>query len=472
MLLKNILKLSTEIVGIATKEHKPTDEIISRYFRAKSSIGSTERKLISEIVFLHLRFFGFTKYIVNLFAHMWKNDNTLALTLTLYINLLLYPSNIENISSLVSKLTSQTKENRTLENYIIETLNEKFSLNEIRHRIISLVCEVDRLVFNYQTEKIDTENNDSLTIISARYSIPEFILSSWIKFYPMQYVDVFKLAESLLLPAPTTLRLNSNTLSRQSIIDKLREQGINSFPTKLSPFGIQLEKRINISQNELFKKGLIEIQDEGSQLVCLACNPKPKDKILDACAGAGGKSLFLALLQNDQGEILANDTNYFKLKELQKRTRRSGLKSISIHHFKHNKHSLQERYFDIVLVDAPCSGIGTARRNPIHKWWLTPKILQNLAKRQVELMQFYSKFVKKGGFLVYSTCSLMPEENLFVVEQFMRQNPNFIPVPLEPAFDNFNINIKFYENNDFQITLFPHIHQTDGFFIAKLKYAT
>ncbi len=472
MKFETILKHCSEVLEIAMKSHNPTDEILTSYFRKMKYIGSNERKLISEIIFLHLRFLGFSKYLINRLKENSQDskleESLLELLVTLLINVELYPNNLFSISKTIEKFYSFKNGYSFLLNYIIDQIPSNF--NYLKEKINEINSSSSKLI-NYTHPK-NIIKQDMLRIGSIRFSIPEFIITSWLDYYPQLEVNPFKLAESLLYPSYLTIRVNKIGIPREKGIDLLQREGYETIPTMYSPYGIILNERVNLFHTALYKNGIIEIQDEGSQLICLACSPKPKDKILDACAGAGGKSLFFALLQQDRGEIIANDIAYKKLIELRKRTHRSGFRSIKTHFLSERKSNrsnlLREGYFDIVLVDAPCSGIGTSRRNPIHKWWLTKEKLLRLQKKQIELLSFYSKYVRIGGTLVYSTCSLMPEENIQVIEKFLENHKNFQPANLTKSFELQGIKLPNLQKVSYHITILPLIHKTDGFFIAKL----
>ena len=220
---------------------------------------------------------------------------------------------------------------------------------------------------------------------------------------------------------------------------------------------------------KLFKDGLLEVQDEGSQLISYILNPEKGDYILDACAGAGGKTLHIASIMNDTGRIIATDVESNKLKELNKRASRFGYKSIETVSFNNFENSSKFGKFDKIIIDAPCSGMGTVRRSPMLKWRLTPEILLKHQKKQLEILNFYSKHLKPGGFLVYSTCSIMSSENHEVIKKFLSTNEDFFPEPIKPSIDLFNITGLNLGENDYQLQLLPSVHNCDGFFMAKLR---
>jgi 16S rRNA (cytosine967-C5)-methyltransferase len=486
MELETLLKHCSSLTKIVFKSSKSTDEIVSGFFKQKKYIGSKERKIISEILFIHLRFFGFSNYLAQKFFpnRTQSEDEMLTILLSLFINLNLYPEQLrtlfQSIAALYQIETAETKLLNIVSNFIENLSVQKANTIENLHNAINRINDTIRYwnprITEFKSNSQQTYYKDLLDVLrtaSIRYSIPEFIMHYWFDYYNQKQINVFELAESLLFPAQVNIRLNNLQLTREEILDKLRNNGISCEPSLYSPLGIILNERVNLQQHELYRKGLLEIQDEGSQLVCFAVNARPKDRILDACAGAGGKSLLLALLQEDKGEIIANDINYLKLKELQRRAKRSHFQSIKVSHQQLKKKS--ERLlqpFDIVLVDAPCSGIGTARRMPMQKWRLTPEKLKRYTQKQIELLLYYSQFLRKGGSLVYSTCSLMLQENEEVINAFLEQKRNFEPEPLLPAFNKFGIKLETLGTKDFFVTLLPSLHKTDGFFIAKLKKAT
>lgn len=479
MQINSLINHCTEVMKIILKSSNSEDDVLSEYFRSKKYIGSKERKIIAEIVFLYLRFKGLSDFV---FYQLVDNSNfenfdvrrsrkqmvsDSHLLISLYICNFLYPEILSSIYQAIEDLYKIQNPKEYLQIYIIDHFrkNFRYSVEKILEFFNSL---------NFTETKSFEKNFDknsqtkALELASIRYSIPEFILASWMYYYSPKGIDFLGIAESLLFPAPITIRINPMLADRTAIINLLEKQKINGIPTNYSPFGIILQKRLNLRQLDIYKNGLIDVQDEGSQLVCIAVSPNTKDRILDACAGAGGKSLLLAQMQEDKGEIIANDINFLKLRELRRRAERAKLRSIQLNLIKGGKINSQKE-FDVVLVDAPCSGIGTARRNPMHKWRLNPQRLNKIVRKQLELLEFYSKFVRRNGILLYSTCSLMPEENIQVVENFLRKNHHFAPFPIKDAFDKFGINFNEINEQDYHLTLFPSVHKTDGFFICKMK---
>ena len=179
-----------------------------------------------------------------------------------------------------------------------------------------------------------------------------------------------------------------------------------------------LKKRVNLSEIKAYQNGLVEVQDEGSQLLALATKVKSGDKVLDYCAGAGGKSLAFAQMMQNQGQIVAHDVSAISLKKLNQRAKRA---SVSIIHTTQKPQGL----FDHVVVDAPCSGCGTWRRTPNMRWHLTEKQLKHITKTQAEILNRAEQYLKTGGYLSYITCSLTFDENEHQVEQCLAAHPTF-----------------------------------------------
>jgi 16S rRNA (cytosine967-C5)-methyltransferase len=227
-------------------------------------------------------------------------------------------------------------------------------------------------------------------------------------------------------------------------------------------------KRINVFRLQSFQAGLFEVQDEGSQLLPLIVDPKPTAKLLDACAGAGGKTLQFSALMKNRGEIVAADVNRVRLDQLRKRARRAGVSNVRVSEIQ-NLADLDKQYrayFDIVFIDAPCSGLGTIRRNPGMKWMVTEETISELSGKQLQIVSASSSLVKHGGILVYATCTLLREENEGVVEKFLRQHAEFDLV--DPGEYSADRQAQQFASSGY-IRLMPHRHGTDGFFCAVLK---
>jgi len=252
--------------------------------------------------------------------------------------------------------------------------------------------------------------------------------------------------------APVVLRANKLVTNRQELIKSLAEENIYAKPVQEIQDGVKLVERADTFKTETFKKGWFEVQDTSSQMVAELLDPKPGERVIDTCAGAGGKTLHVASLMQNKGQIIALDIYHRKLKELKRRARRAKAFNIetrpieSTKVIKKLKHSA-----DRVLIDAPCSGLGVLRRNPDAKWKLQPEFITTIKKTQQQILQDYSSLVKKGGTLVYATCSILPSENRHQVEAFLNSEAGK--------------NFKFVSDN----SILTHKTGQDGFYMAKLQ---
>ena len=277
--------------------------------------------------------------------------------------------------------------------------------------------------------------------------------------------DTNREVAAMLTPAPLDLRVNFLKGTRQQAIDALAREGITAKSGPLSPWSLRVEGRRPVVTGEAFQSGLIEIQDEGSQIVALMAAPEPGMRVLDYCAGAGGKTLALAMMMENKGHILAADTSAPRLDGAVRRLRRAGVHNVEQHLLTEGDGKWAKRRretYDRVLVDAPCTGTGTWRRNPDARGRLVPEDLSDLVAKQTKILQDASRFLKKGGRLVYATCSILPDENEGQVKRFLAANADFALVePGRPEAAKLA--------RDGMVHLTPAAHNTDGFFGAVLE---
>lgn len=265
---------------------------------------------------------------------------------------------------------------------------------------------------------------------------------------------------ALLLPARLDLRVNALKATREEAMAALRAEGIEAVPTQLSPWGLRVPERVNLMASKTFKDGLVEVQDEGSQLAALLVDAKPGMAVCDFCAGAGGKTLALASMMNNKGRLAACDVSEGRLFRSADRLKRAGVHNVTRHVLDAQGAKWLKRQvasFDRVLVDAPCTGTGTWRRNPDAKWKLTLADLGELTVKQGEILERAARLVKPGGVLVYVTCSLLSDENEAQIESFLNKSKDFKLQPME--------------GGQPYLHLTPASHGTDGFFAAKLVRA-
>jgi len=277
--------------------------------------------------------------------------------------------------------------------------------------------------------------------------------------------EAMRIARGLLGPAPLDLRVNLARIDRATALARLAAGGIDGQPTAYSPAGIRLVGKPAINRADLFEQGLIEVQDEGSQLVAYLVAPRRGEMVADFCAGAGGKTLALAAIMRSTGRLYAMDVSAKRLHALGRRAARAGVSNVHPLALAGEGDARVKRLagkIDRVLVDAPCSGFGTLRRNPDLKWRHGPGSIAELAQKQHDILRAAARLVKPGGRLVYATCSILREENEAVVERFAAAHPEFVAVSCHELLAAQRIPL---EAEDV-LHLWPHRHGTDGFFAA------
>lgn len=266
--------------------------------------------------------------------------------------------------------------------------------------------------------------------------------------------------EALNQEAPVDLRVNTLKATREEVVWQLNKMGMQCELTPYSSLGIRLAKRSPIMTTKLYQDGLFEIQDEGSQMLAAMVHAQAGDKVIDFCAGAGGKTLAIAAAMQNKGRILALDVNEVRLSQMKKRLTRADVHNVTTHVLSSEADTFLKRHresADWVLVDAPCSGSGTWRRNPDIKWRMSEHDLAEVVEKQMRILENAAKLVKVGGKLVYATCSIFYDENERQIEQFCRIHPEF------QLYGDVSSGQQSY------LRMYPHQHDTDGFFGAVLE---
>ena len=394
----------------------PADSVLSRYFRDHPRLGGRERGMVAEAVYALLRHrLVYTNFAESGSGPMMRRMALMGL------------ADVAGIDALPG-----------LDEQEVEWLNH--------------VLSFDR----------------STLSASMRSNFPDWLLARFTDQWGAE--EALKIAESLNRTAPLDLRVNTLKSAREAASLALTEAGLTPVPTPFSPLGLRLEKKPALQNMPLFKEGAIEVQDEGSQLLSQILGPKRGEMVVDFCAGAGGKTLALGALMRNTGRLYAFDISEKRLAKLKPRLARSGLSNVHPVLIAHENDAKIKRLagkIDRVLVDAPCSGFGTLRRNPDVKWRQTAAGVDELNTKQLSILEGAARLTKPGGLLVYATCSLLVAENESIVEQFLAKHPEFTlrPMSLILAEQKIELTMGDYLN------LLPHLHQTDGFFAAALERA-
>ncbi|NLY43579.1 MAG: 16S rRNA (cytosine(967)-C(5))-methyltransferase RsmB [Clostridiaceae bacterium] len=297
------------------------------------------------------------------------------------------------------------------------------------------------------------------------YSHPEWMIRRWIDEYGFDFTESLCSANNKV--PDLCVRTNTLKCNRDTLAQYLHEENVVAVKGKYCEEALILNEVGNISSLSAFKQGLFQVQDESSMLVSRVLDPEPENFVMDVCCAPGGKITHIGQLMHNKGQVLGWDVHPHKISLVEAAVKRLGLENISV--FTHDATVLKEEFIgkaDRVLVDAPCSGLGIIRRKPDIKWNKVQEELKELTEVQKRILKVSSEYVKPGGYLVYSTCTIQHEENYDVVEEFVKNNPRFVPVNIERYFPE---QIRKNTMKNGYVQLFPNTDDLDGFFICKLK---
>ncbi len=409
-----VINHTEEVLREVLRFTGPADGTLSRYFRENPKLGSRERGAVAEAVYGLLR----NKTVYSNFSESGVGAAMRRLALL-------------GLADAAG----------------VEALG---GISEEEHAWLTRVMQFDR----------------SSMPAAMRSNLPGWLYDKLVERYGEE--EALELAGALNQPAPLDLRVNIIKSNREAVMAELATAPIQCEATPFAATGIRLMKKPALQNLPLFKDGAIEVQDEGSQLLAQIVGAKRGEMIVDFCAGAGGKTLALGGVMKNTGRLYAFDIAEKRLAKLKPRLARSGLSNVHPVLIAHENDAKVKRLagkIDRVLVDAPCSGLGTLRRNPDVKWRQSPQGLAELNAKQISILGGAARLVKPGGRLVYATCSLLDEENEAIVAQFLAANEAFALVPMSQILAEQKIEL---EMQDY-LKLFPHRHQTDGFFAAVLE---
>jgi len=421
------IQASIDLIDNVIKLTYPADNIITHYFRQRRYIGSQDRRQISSYVYECLRQYLYLQWALGKFS-----------TPRLLVFLFLLRKNHWQLNALQEFCDNKPYHPQSLSSQELTVLKKA----------------LDHL-------------NDPLPP-DVMFNVPSWSLSLFQESFAERYTEEIN---ALNKPASFDLRVNTLKTTRDATIEALQGDNISCIATSLSPLGIRLFERRPLPNHSLWQQGWVEVQDEGSQLVSLLTGAKPSETILDLCAGAGGKTLALAATMNNKGHIVAMDIHEKRLERARERLRRAGVHNTEFRALDATGQrwlSRQSKRFDRVLIDAPCSGSGTWRRNPDLKLRFHEKDLQEVIEKQTQLLHQAIPLIKPGGYLVYVTCSLFPCENHHQITSFLEKNAEFTPVSLAQVWQE-TLNTPYPSVDAFYLQLTPHQHNCDGFFMAILR---
>jgi len=415
---KALLDSCAELVGRVLKFDHPADSVVSRYFREHRSLGPRERATLAETVYTVLR----KKLLFDHFA----------------------PSG-----------TGPRERRMAILGFDGPRDFLKSALNEQEKRWLD------------ECDAIDTKD----LLERHRHNLPEWLVAP----LKAQLGDEFwALVDAMGRPAPLDVRVNTLNDKREDVQNELGLVGIRSKPTPYSPWGLRLEGKPAVNKLDAFARGAIEVQDEGSQLLALLLEAKRGEMVVDFCAGAGGKTLAIGAAMRNTGRVYAFDTSAHRLDALKPRLARSKLSNVFPAAIANERDERVKRLagkIDRVIVDAPCSGLGTLRRNPDLKWRQSPESVTEMNAKQASILVAAAKLLKPGGRLVYATCSVLPSENEDIAEAFTAAHPAMQPLAASEVLTRLKIEgavslCSGGEQGGQYLRLWPHRHATDGFFAA------
>lgn len=446
-----VIELLDEMLGT----ERPADTIMSAYFRARKFIGSKDRAAVASHAYRVLRNF------LRLNWHLERANAKLTGRNLMLAELLLAEGVArEDVKNVFSGEKYAPEKLREEETYLTSRLLSASQLPSLGARAA-----------------VDPENDNSLW---EPQDMPLHIKVECPPEYAEKFQSVFgedfeKEMRGMMTEAPMDLRVNPRVMLRDEALAEIRRERIDVLPCELSPFGIRVAGRPALQTLDIFRRGGVEIQDEGSQLIALLLGAKPGEAVVDFCAGAGGKTLAIAAQMNNKGRVVACDVLDKRLAKARTRFTRAGLDNIQTRPLSSENDKWVKRSagtFDRVLVDAPCSGTGVWRRNPDARWKQLGPSLDALLSLQESILRSAARLAKPGGTLVYATCSLLPDENQNQVEKFLAAHPDFKLIPVRDAWQNAMGTDAPEALQGEYMALTPARHETDGFFAAIMEKNT
>jgi 16S rRNA (cytosine967-C5)-methyltransferase len=411
---KALIAHASEALSEALRFSGPADQALSRHFRNHRDLGQQDRAFVAETVFAALR----------------------------------------RRRSLAAAAQSESPYSLVLASLVrLQGLSVRAVADAVREKDLPLLERARSARLEDQPPAIQAD-------------LPDWLWNRLVGQYGQD--EAHSIAGGLLGAAPMDLRANAVKTSRDDAVSNLRSAGLACEPTPYSPVGIRLADKAAINKQPLFVDGRVEVQDEGSQLLASIVAPKRGEMVVDFCAGGGGKTLALGALMRNTGRLYAFDVSAKRLTGLDPRLARSGLSNVHPIAISTENDLRAKRLagkIDRVLVDAPCSGFGTLRRNPELKWRFGEKDVAELVDKQSRILAAAARLPRPGGRLVFATCSVLKEEGEEIAAKFLASHPAYAPLSCAAILKGQGIALDTGQN----LRLFPHVHHTDGFFAAAFE---
>ncbi|WP_432665168.1 16S rRNA (cytosine(967)-C(5))-methyltransferase RsmB [Wukongibacter baidiensis] len=427
------------------EENQAFSNIAINKFLKKNEVSSLDRRFISQLVYGVLENKLYLDYIIQNFSKtkLHKIEIEILNILRLGLYQIIFLEKVPNSAAVNESVKIAKKVNYRLSGFVNGILR-----NYVR---------------NQNKVKLPSFDQNPNHHLSIKYSHPEWLVKKWINDYGIDFTK--KLLEANNSSPNLTVRTNTLKITREVLMEELEGEDVVCRVGEFAENSIVMESmKSRLDRLKAFNKGLFQVQDESSMLVSQVLNPMEGEFVIDVCSAPGGKSTHMAQLMKNKGRILSRDIHDHKLDIVRENSNRLGISIIETERF--DATTLDKNLLgkaDKVLVDAPCSGLGIIRRKPEIRYFKEANDIQELSKLQLEILNVSSKYVKVGGAIVYSTCTIQDEENANIVNRFLKQNDNFTLVDI-----NKNLPEKIRSSKSF-LQLYPHISNTDGFFICKME---
>ncbi len=440
--------ISLEILNALDEGQKTLDNLMDLMFERLSDISQLDKNLLITLVYGVLRNRRRLDWILSQFSKtgLEKLDPEVLNILRIGLFQILYLSRIPSSAA----VNTSVELSKTLQKPWISKFVNAVLRNAVR---------------GYEKLCLPDIEKDNIPAIAIRKSMPEWLITRWVHRFGVS--GTIKLCDTINTIPSITLRTNDIRTTRDALLKSLKTCAKLVVSTSFSPHGIRMSHlHTPIFSHESFRKGFFQVQDEAAQLVTFLLDPKPGERILDACAGLGGKTGHIAQEMKNEGNVLAVDINPNKQAKINKEMKRLGISIVETRTKDICEPMGSESIgkFDRALLDAPCSGLGVLRRNPDIKWRSSVDRIKKAKAIQIQLLDNISRYVKPSGILVYSVCSMEPDENEDVVDVFLKMHPDFV---IDKKFDRLHQNSAFPVIEDGFLRTLPHIHNMDGFFAVR-----
>jgi 16S rRNA (cytosine967-C5)-methyltransferase len=429
---------SIELLDAVHSTTQPADGVVKEFFRARHYLGSKDRRFIAESLFGMLRHYRFIDVVA---SDVLRSRGPVTPRRPAIVDYGVYAVRLlgEDIGLILADIAGLWR----------------VYLPDIDCR--DAVAAISNVVATPE------KSADPVTYLGVVHSFPERIVKEWVDRFGVHEAE--QLCKALNTAAPTTIRVNTLKTTVEECQRRLANEGVTTTRASMSPWALHLEKRINVHAHSSYKEGLFEMQDEGSQLVSMLLNVRAGHTVVDACAGGGGKTVHLGALMKNEGVLLALDADEKRLASIRPRLQRAGITCARLQRTDADGDAILafKGNADAVLIDAPCTGVGIFRRNPGAKRTFTPSFVESVARTQRDILEKYCTLVRPGGVLVYSTCTLLHQENEDQVGRFLGEHQEFALTSATGILANHGVHV---DSNSPYLALFPHRSTTDGFFAA------